>query len=356
MHKSTDKTRGAVINPPNRFLAQATAFFDDGWPREDEPAPAQPTRLHIEHARSIVSHNSSPDVPFERSINPIAGCEHGCVYCYARPSHAYRDLSPGLDFETELFYKPEAARLLRETFDKPGYTPQTIVIGANTDPYQPAERTLRLTRELLQVFLDYRHPVGLITKGAGILRDLDLLGKLAEHDLLKVMVSVTSLRPALKRQLEPRTASPAQRLKIIRTLSQAGIATGSLIAPIIPFLNDDELEAMVSAVAEAGATEVGYVMLRLPHELTEIFSTWLDEHYPQRRDRVLNAVRQMRGGKLYDADFSQRMRGQGAYAQLIQQRFELARRKAGLSARGNAARRIDLFRVPGRPQQQGFEF
>ncbi|MGJ8669798.1 MAG: PA0069 family radical SAM protein [Oceanococcus sp.] len=352
----SDKSRGATFNPAGRYLAEHTVVFDDGWPRDEQAAAPLATHLHIDHARSIISKNDSPDVPFNRSINPIAGCEHGCVYCYARPSHAYRDLSPGLDFETELFYKPDAATLLKEAFNKPNYQAQTIVIGANTDPYQPAERQLQLTRQLLEVFLEYRHPVGLITKGSGILRDLDLLGELAQLDLLKVMVSVTTLDAALKRKLEPRTASPARRLKVVASLTEAGIPTGCLVAPIIPFINDEEIESIVAAIAQAGAQEAGYVMLRLPHELTEIFQAWLQEHYPDRAERVMNRLRDMRGGKLYDSQFGERMQGTGVYAELIAQRFQLARRKAGLSSRASAARRTDLFRVPGRPEQQDFAF
>ncbi|RZO87295.1 MAG: PA0069 family radical SAM protein [Oceanococcus sp.] len=351
-----DKTRGAVSRPAGRFAQTTREAVDDGWPQDDDaPAPLA-TQLFVDHARSIISSNTSPDVPFSRSINPIQGCEHGCVYCYARPDHAYRDLSPGLDFETQLFHKPEAAALLRAAFDKPGYQPQTIVIGGSTDAYQPVERQLGLTRQLLQVFLDYRHPVGLITKGGGVLRDLDLLTQLAQLDLVKVMVSVTTLDNTLKRRMEPRTASPGMRLRMIRELSAAGVPTGVLMAPIIPFINDAEIEAVVAAVADAGACEVGYVMLRLPYELHPMFEDWLATHYPARHERVMNRIRDMRGGKAYDSDFAQRMSGRGPYAELIRQRFDLARRRAGLSARQNAARRTDLFRVPGRPHQQGFDF
>lgn len=351
-----DKTRGAQSQPAGRFAQTTRETFDDGWPREDDPAPALATQLFVDNARSIISRNQSPDVPFNRSINPIQGCEHGCVYCYARPDHAYRDLSPGLDFETQLFHKPHAASLLRDAFNKPGYRPETIVIGGSTDAYQPVERQLRLTRELLEVFVEYRHPVGLITKGSGVLRDIDLLGQLATQDLVKVMVSVTTLNNTLKRQMEPRTASPGMRLRMIRELSAAGIPTGVLVAPIIPFINDDEIEAIVAAVAEAGACEVGYVMLRLPYELHPLFEQWLATHYPDRHQRVMNRIRDMRGGKAYDSDYAQRMSGQGPYATLIRQRFDLARKRAGLSARASAARRTDLFRVPGRPVQQGFDF
>ena len=351
-----DKSRGAGTQPPARYLAAHSEAVDDGWPRDEEAPPPRPTRLHPEAARSIVSHNQSPDVPFARSINPIAGCEHGCVYCYARPSHAYRDLSPGLDFETELFVKQDAAALLRREFERPNYVPETIVIGANTDPYQPAERRLGLTRELLQVFLDYRHPVGLITKGGGILRDTDLLAALAQHDLVKVMVSVTTLDVALKRRLEPRTASPALRLRMIRELTAAGVPVGSLVAPVIPFINDGEIEAIVNAIAQAGAREAGYVMLRLPLEVQPLFEDWLAEHYPDRAQRVLARLRDLGGGRTYDARFGHRMRGQGQYAQLIQQRFTLALRRHGLAVRRPAARRTDLFRVPGRPVQTGFDF
>ena len=351
-----DKTRGALSQPAGRFAKTTRESVDDGWPRDDEPAPAVATQLFSDNARSIISSNQSPDVPFNRSINPIQGCEHGCVYCYARPDHAYRDLSPGLDFETQLFHKPNAAGLLRDAFNKPGYQPETIVIGGSTDGYQPVERQLHLTRELLEVFVEYRHPVGIITKGAGVLRDIDLLAQLAGDDLVKVMVSVTTLDNTLKRRMEPRTASPGMRLRMIRELSAAGIPTGVLVAPIIPFINDDEIEAIIAAVAKAGACEAGYVMLRLPHELHPMFEQWLATHYPQRHQRVMNCIRAMRGGKAYDSDYAQRMSGQGPYANLVRQRFDLARKRAGLSARRMAARRTDLFRVPGRPVQQGFDF
>ncbi len=352
MKPPEDRTRGARRNVVHRFARRHTLSVDDGWPQEpDEPAPL-PTRLHLDLARSIISRNDSPDVPFSRSINPIAGCEHGCVYCYARPGHAYRDLSPGLDFETELFYKPDAARLLRQSFSARGYRPETIVIGASTDPYQPAERRLGLTRELLDVFLAYRHPVGIITKGGGILRDIDLLAELARLDLVRVMVSVTTLDDELKRIMEPRTASPATRLRVIRSLRQAGVPVGALVAPVIPFINDAEIERIVLAVAQAGADEVGHVLLRLPHELVELFEDWLDQHFPQRRARVMNAIRGMRGGRAYDSRFGQRMSGQGDMAQLLRQRFDVARRKAGLSRRVRPALRCDLFRIPGQPLQQ----
>lgn len=351
-----DKSRGSQRDVSHRFARSWIEQCDDGWPREDETAPPRPTTLHRETARSIVSENSSPDVPFSRSINPIAGCEHGCIYCYARPTHAYRDHSPGLEFETELYYKPNAAELLRQQFAGPSYQPETIVIGANTDPYQPAERQLGLTRELLQVFLEHRHPVGLITKGSGILRDLDLLQALAADQLVKVMISVTTLDDELKRRMEPRTASPAMRLKLIRQLHERGIPVGVLVAPVIPFINDAEIEAIIAAVAEAGACEAGYVMLRLPHEVLPLFEDWLQQHYPDRAERVMQRVRDLRGGQNYDSRFGQRMAGQGIFADLIRQRFAKALRQHGLAKRAPAARRTDLFRVPGRPEQGDFGF
>lgn len=356
MVKAEDKSRGARGDLPPRFARHTHATVDDGWPGDEDLPPPRPTRLHIDAARSIISFNQSPDVPFSRSINPIAGCEHGCIYCYARPSHAYRDLSPGLDFETELFYKPEAATLLRQAFDKPGYAPETICIGANTDPYQPAERQLGLTRALLAVMRDYRHPVSLITKGGGILRDLDLLADLAGQGLTRVLVSLTTLDSELKRCMEPRTASAALRLKVIRELRAAGVPVGVLMSPIIPFINDAEIEAVVAAAAEAGAQTIGYAVLRLPHEVAPLFQDWLFAHYPDRAERVLNRIRDLRGGKLYDARFDQRMRGQGVFSDLIRQRFAQARRRHGLGVRPQEPLRTDLFRVPGRPEQTGFDF
>jgi DNA repair photolyase len=325
-----DPTRGALSNPQPRFLRHGVERVDDGWYREEIP-PSIATQVRPEPARSIISHNDSPDIPFEQSINPYRGCEHGCIYCYARPSHAYMDLSPGIDFETKIFYKADAARLLEEHLAKPSYIVKPITIGANTDPYQPIERDLRVTRSLLEVLERTRHPVSLITKGTMILRDLDLLSSLSRDGLVNIFVSVTSLDAQLKRTLEPRTAAPNARLRVVRELAAAGIPTGVLVAPIIPAVNDCELERIIAAAAAAGAFRAGYVLLRLPHELKELFRQWLDEHLPDRAEHVMSLIRGARDGKENDPRFGSRMRGSGPWAQLLHDRFVLACKRHGLS-------------------------
>lgn len=339
--------RGAFTRPDARYLSHRRERFDDGW--QDfggEHSSHQPrSQLFIDHARSVISYNSSPDVPFERSINPYRGCEHGCIYCFARPSHAYLDLSPGLDFETTLFWKPDAAALLRKELGAPGYRCAPIALGMNTDAWQPVERHTGLTRQLLEVMVETRHPVSLITKSALIERDLDLLTALARDDLVEVTVSVTTLDDHLARRLEPRAARPRRRLETIRRLREAGVPVGVLFAPLIPALNDHEMEAVVEAAHAAGAHDAGYALLRLPHELAGLFEDWLATHAPDRAARVMSRIAELRGGKTNDPRFGHRMRGEGVIAQLYSQRMRRLRARLGM---GRMRRGLDttLFRPP----------
>jgi DNA repair photolyase len=319
---------------------------------DDEPAPAPATELITEKIRSIISRNQSPDIPFEQSVNPYRGCEHGCVYCYARPSHAYVDLSPGLDFEQKILIKPEAATVLRRELSKPGYRCSPITLGSNTDAWQPAERQLGLTRQILEVLAEFRHPVSVITKSSLVERDRDLLADLARDNLVHVLVSVTTLDDELKRRLEPRTAGPRRRLETIRRLSAAGIPCGVLAAPMIPGLNDHELESILDAAAEAGARFAGYVLLRLPHEVEPIFQEWLQAQYPLKAAKVLSLIRQVRGGALNDARFGRRMRGSGPIAALLGQRFAAACRRHGFTRESDAGLDTTRFRVPAGPGAQ----
>ncbi len=344
--------RGAASNPRHRFSRVEGEAIDDGWPREIEDLPPVRTTVAAETAKSIISRNSSPDVPFEQSINPYRGCEHGCVYCFARPSHSYLDLSPGLDFETKLFFKQNAIELLEAELRKPNYVCKPIVLGINTDAYQPIERKLKVTRRLLELLLEYRHPVSILTKGITILRDLDVLGELAERKLLSVSVSLTTLDDGLKRTLEPRTASPAGRLKVLRAMTDLGLKPGVLVAPIIPQINDREIEAILEAAADVGAGSAGYVLLRLPHELKAVFRDWLNVHYPDRADHVMSLVRQMRGGKDYDSAFGTRMSGTGPFATLIRNRFRVAQRKFGLQGDDRLELDTTQFRRPARTGDQ----
>jgi DNA repair photolyase len=316
----------------------------DALLREDGAPEPPPTEIHVDAARTIIARNDSPDVGFSQSINPYRGCEHGCIYCYARPSHSYLDLSPGRDFETQIFYKPNAAELLRAELSARSYAVSPIALGTNTDPYQPIERRLRVTRGILELLLELRHPLTIVTKGGLILRDADLLEELARHELVAVMVSVTTLDDELKRRLEPRTAGPQLRLKVVRELAQRGVPVGVMVAPVIPGLNDHELERILEQSAEAGARSAGYVLLRLPHELKSLFEEWLDEHYPDRKAHVLSLIRQMHGGALYASSFHARQRGQGPFAALLRARFERARRAYGLDREPTLSAR--LFRRP----------
>lgn len=342
--------RGARSFLQGRFETAAREAFDDGWtPEEKEPAELQAT-VTIERARSILSTNDSPDVGFDRSINPYRGCEHGCIYCYARPSHAYLELSPGLDFETRLFAKTNAAELLRETLAKPGYRPSPIALGANTDCYQPIERKYKITRQILEVLAACEHPVTIVTKSALIERDLDLLAPMAAKDLVKVFVSVGTLDRTLARKLEPRAASPQRRLDVIRKLNENGIPCGVMVAALIPALNDKTLEHVLEAAAGAGAKEAAYVVMRLPNELKDLFKEWLAAHYPERAEHVISIVRQMRGGKDNDPRFGSRMTGVGNFAELIEKRFGIACRRFGLNGHGAPRQRAELdcsrFRPP----------
>lgn len=338
--------RGALTNPAGRFESQSAERADDGWGSLEEDLPPLSTTVMPEQARSIISRNRSPDIPFEQSINPYRGCEHGCIYCYARPSHAYLNLSPGLDFETRLFFKANAAERLEKELSRPGYRCRAITLGANTDPYQPIEKRLHVTRDILDVLRRFHHPVTIITKSALVERDIDLLAEMARERLAKVMFSITTLDNDLKRTLEPRTASPAARLRALAAVSAAGVPTGVMVAPIIPAVNDGEIEAILERAAEAGAQSAGYTMLRLPYALKDLFEEWLHTHLPLRAEHVLNLIRDSRGGKLYDADFRTRLHGSGRYAELIAQRFRLAKRRYGLARRGTEPLDATRFRVP----------
>jgi DNA repair photolyase len=347
-----EKGRGAVTNPAGRFEATSLEATDDGWGSLDETPRLADTVITADRPRHAITRNDSPDVPFDQSVNPYQGCEHGCIYCFARPSHSYWNLGPGLDFETRIFHKPGLARLLDRELSAPGYVCKPINLGANTDPYQPAERDHRTTRELLEVLLAHRHPVTIVTKGALVLRDLDLLAGLAALRLVKVHVSLTTLDDDLKRVLEPRAASPAARLRIVRALVRAGVPVGVLLAPMIPALNDHEIENLLEAAAQHGATSAAFMMLRLPHELGHLFEDWLREHYPARADRVLNLLREARGGRLNDPRFGHRMRGSGPYAELLAARFEAAGRRYGiLGGRGSELDTSLFLGDPGAPEQ-----
>ena len=324
------KGRGAVSAPASRFDQRLVEFDEEFAMERADKAPQ--TNLRSMQAGTIISTNTSPDVPFDQSINPYQGCEHGCVYCYARPTHSYLDLSPGLDFETEIFYKPNAASRLLAEWEKKGYACKPITIGANTDPYQPAEKTLGITRQLLELFLEHRHPVTLITKSHLISRDLDLLAELAAHNLCSVAISVPTMDDQLKRIMEPRVPSATSRLRAMRMLAEKGIPTSALLAPLIPAINDNEIEAILQAVASAGARQAHYILLRLPHELLDIFSAWLDAHFADRKERVLSLLRQASGGRSYDGRFGLRQTGRGAYAEMLGTRFNTACRKLGLVA------------------------
>jgi DNA repair photolyase len=323
--------RGAQSNAAGRYEPLARVAFDDGWRTLDD-LPAFKTTVQIDATRKIITRNDSPDIGFDRSINPYRGCEHGCVYCFARPTHAYLGLSPGLDFESKLFVKPEAADLLARELTSPSYEPKVIAIGTNTDPYQPIERRYQVMRRILEVLDHAGHPVGIVTKSALVLRDLDILARMAERNLAKVALSVTTLDPALARKMEPRAATPMRRLETLRRLSQAGVPVSVMVAPVIPALNDMEIERILDAAQAAGAREAGYVLLRLPLEVRDLFREWLMANYPDRYRHVMKLIRDMRGGKDYDSTWGKRMKGTGPYAWMIGRRFELACEKLGLNA------------------------
>jgi DNA repair photolyase len=343
--------RGVLSNPPGRFDKQELEAVDDGW-YQDEVPESLPTTLEPDHAREIISSNDSPDIPFERSINPYRGCSTACVYCYARPSHAYMGLSPGLDFETRLFYKADAAQVLEAQLARPGYVCKPVMLGANTDPYQPDERRMRVTRSILEVLARTRHPVTVISKHALVLRDLDLLTDLARQRLASVAISITTQDVELKRVMEPRAASPRARLRTLAALHAAGVPCGVLVAPVIPALTDHELEGILEAAAHAGAGWAGYVLLRLPYEIKDLFSEWLAQHYPQRAGHIMSLIRDMRGGRDNDPRFGTRMRGTGPYAELLRRRFQVACRRLNLNSGGRDTLDTTLFRPPEPPGAQ----
>ena len=342
--------RGAGVNPSGRYEPTSRHVFDDGWESIEELPPFK-TEVQVEKPRTIITRNKSPDISFDRSINPYRGCEHGCVYCFARPTHAYMGLSPGLDFESKLFAKPDAARLLERELAKEGYQPRTIAIGTNTDPYQPIEKQYRIMREVLEVLEAHGHPVGIVTKSALVVRDIDILSRMAERGLAKVALSVTTLDRHLARNMEPRAATPTRRLEAIRQLTEAGIPTSVMVAPIIPGLTDQEIERILDSGRNAGAREAGYVLLRLPLEVAPIFKDWLLRHYPDRYRHVMSLVRSMRDGKDYDSEWGKRMKGSGPYAWQIGRRFEIAARKLGLNMEKRPLRN-DLFVAPERAGKQ----
>jgi len=328
--KAPLKGRGALSNPPSRFSSQHTEVFIDDWYQPEESKTLE-TIIIKDEGRTIITSNSSPDIPFDKSINPYRGCEHGCIYCYARPSHAYWDLSPGLDFESKIIIKPHAAQLLQETLKNPRYVCEVISIGANTDPYQPLEATLKTTRSLIEVLQKFNHPFSLITKAALILRDIDILSDMARRNLCSVAVSVTTLNSDLKRKLEPRAASGSARLRTIKTLTDAGIPVSMMVAPVIPMINDNEIEQILAAGKEAGITSAHMIFIRLPREVGPMFQEWLEVFYPDRKDHVMSLIRQSRRGRDYQSGYFERMVGQGQFAGMIHQRFNIAAKKLGIS-------------------------
>lgn len=347
----TTRGRGAISNAVGRFEREERLAFDDGWASEEHDAGQIETTLLSEAAKTIITFNRSPDIPFDRSINPFRGCEHGCIYCFARPSHAYSGMSAGLDFESKLFFKRNATELLRRELGKPSYVPRTIALGVNTDAYQPIERQLRLTRSILVILHAHNHPVSLLSKSALITRDIDLLSDMATRNLVRVGISITTLDPKLARKMEPRASSSLKRFEAVRALSDAGVPTVVMTAPIIPCINDVEIEQLIEAAADHGAIGAGYVLLRLPHEVKDLFHEWLAEHYPDRAARVINTLREMRGGSDYDAQWFERGVGKGSVARLIAMRFARALRTHGLDSRRTPLR-TDLFRPPSRDERQ----
>ncbi|WP_274629842.1 PA0069 family radical SAM protein [Arvimicrobium flavum] len=347
-----DRNRGrsAGINPSGRYEPMSRTVFDDGWNSLEELPPFK-TEVQVEKPRTIITRNSSPDISFDRSINPYRGCEHGCVYCFARPTHAYMGLSPGLDFESKLFAKPDAAHLLSRELSKEGYQPRTIAIGTNTDPYQPIEKQYRIMREVLEVLEARQHPVGIVTKSALVTRDIDILSRMAEKGLAKVALSVTTLDRKLARTMEPRASTPSKRLEAMRQLHEAGIPVSVMVAPIIPGLNDSEVERILESARAQGAAEAGYVILRLPLEVSPIFKDWLLRHYPDRYRHVMSLIRSMRDGKDYDSEWGKRMKGSGPYAWQIGRRFEIAAKRLELNVEKRQLR-TDLFEPGDRENEQ----
>ncbi|MBV8627325.1 MAG: PA0069 family radical SAM protein [Paraburkholderia sp.] len=361
------KGRGAVTNLQGRYEVDQRETFDDGWvlsPADEESGvPALRTQVFEERAKSILTRNTSPDIPFGVSLNPYRGCEHGCIYCFARPTHSYLGLSPGLDFESRIYAKVNAPELLMRELSKKSYVPEPIALGVNTDAWQPVERDLRLTRRIVEVLHERGHPFAAITKSSLIERDLDLLAPMAARGQVMAAITITTLDPEIARTLEPRAAAPARRLRTIRTLSEAGVPVGVSIAPVIPFVTEPDLERILEACVEAGASSASYIVLRLPWEVAPLFKDWLAAHFPDRADRVMSRVREMRGGKDYDASFSTRMKGEGPWADLIKQRFRQAVRRLGLNERQRGILDMSLFRrpeptpcqAPGNPQLDLFQ-
>ncbi|MEM5372525.1 PA0069 family radical SAM protein [Paraburkholderia azotifigens] len=347
------KGRGAVTNLQGRYEVDQREAVDDGWiaPSEEESGrPALRTQVFEERAKSILTHNQSPDIPFSVSLNPYRGCEHGCIYCFARPTHSYLGLSPGLDFESRIYAKVNAPELLAREMAKKSYVPEPIALGVNTDAWQPAERDLQLTRRVIQVMSDHNQAFAAITKNSLIERDIDLLAPMAEKGLMMAAITITTLDADIARTLEPRAATPARRLRTIRALSEAGIPVGVSIAPVIPFVTEQDMERVLEACAEAGATSASYIVLRLPWEVAPLFKGWLDAHFPDRAERVMNRVRDMRGGKDYDPSFSTRMKGEGLWADLLKQRFANAVRRLGLNARNHGILDMSHFRRVEQPK------
>lgn len=342
------KGRGAVTNLQGRYELDQRAQFDDGWSPDSEDDARLPLKTQIfeEKARSILTRNASPDIPFSVSLNPYRGCEHGCIYCFARPTHSYLGLSPGLDFESRIYAKINAPELLLRELSKRSYTPEPIALGVNTDAYQPVERELRLTRRVIEVLHDFGHPFAAITKSSLIERDIDLLAPMAERGQAMAAVTITTLDAEIARTLEPRAATPMRRLRTIRALSEAGIPVGVSVAPVIPFVTEPDLERVLEACAEAGATSASYIVLRLPWEVAPLFKDWLAAHFPQRAERVMVRVRDMRGGKDYDSSFAHRMKGEGAWAELLKQRFAKAVKRLGLNARQHGILDMSHFKKP----------
>jgi DNA repair photolyase len=350
-HADPRKGRGAGINPEGRFENSMREAFDDGWDTPEEEPRALPTRVTVERAKSIISRNDSPDVRFSQSINPYAGCSHGCSYCFARPSHAYRNLSPGIDFETRIFAKPNAAELLRAELSRPGYKCSEIMIGVNTDAYQPIEREMKITRSIVEVCSEFNQPIGLITKNATIERDIDLLAPMAQKRLAAVTISCNNLDHEVARRLEPRCAAPTRRLQVMRRLSDAGIPVCVLVAPVIPFLTDQQIEPVLEAAWAHGARNAGYVLLRLPWEVKDVFKDWLERHYPLKAKHVMSRMREMRGGRENDPCFGSRMTGAGELAQLLEKRFDIAARRIGFNTNRDRGLDTTLFCVPGVTKQ-----
>lgn len=336
--------RGAVSNQSGRFEVTQAEGFDDGWGHADDP-PRLKTELSLDHSRSIISKVASPDMPFDRSINPYRGCEHGCIYCFARPTHAYLGMSPGLDFETRLVMKPDAPSLLRKALSSPRYKPRPIAIGTNTDPYQPVEKSQQIMRGVLQVLDEFEHPVTIVTKSALIARDADILGRMGRRGLARAAVSLTTLDTKLSRLMEPRAATPSRRLWALRQLRDAGCPTGVMVAPVIPAINDHEIESLLRAAAMSGAASASYIVLRLPLEVRDLFVEWLETHFPERAARVMRYVRELHGGRDYDPEWGKRLKGQGVYADLIRRRFTRAAAEHRLTA-DQPPLRVDLFQKP----------